>query len=71
MELMKKLGVRTIGIGVETINPRTKRTQRKIKKYLNIESVRKAISLTRKYRIKNHVSFQAGLPGETEKTLIL
>jgi radical SAM superfamily enzyme YgiQ (UPF0313 family) len=68
MELMKKLGVGTIGIGVETINPRT---QRKIKKNLNIESVRKAINLTRKYRTKNHVSFQVGLPGDTEKTLIL
>ena len=61
---MKKLGVREVGLGIETINPKTQKT---IRKHLDINTIPPAIKLLRKYHMKIHVSMQLGLPGESEE----
>ncbi|MFH0711437.1 MAG: radical SAM protein [Candidatus Aenigmatarchaeota archaeon] len=64
VRIMKKLGVIEVGLGLETTNQQTQKT---IKKFLDPKKVEEAVKILRKNNIKVHISFQIGLPGETEE----
>jgi radical SAM superfamily enzyme YgiQ (UPF0313 family) len=67
VKTLKRLGVFEVGLGLETTNPDT---QKRIKKFLDTEKVKEAVRLLRKHHMKIHVSFQVGLPEETEEDVL-
>lgn len=67
LEVMRDTGCLQIDFGIESASEQTLKS---IKKAQTPEQIKKAIELTKKYRIKSFASFMIGLPGETEEDLI-
>jgi radical SAM superfamily enzyme YgiQ (UPF0313 family) len=64
---MSHAGCIQIDFGIESAS---RRVLKSIKKGQTPEQIKKALDLTRKYRIKSLASFMIGLPGEKEEDLI-
>lgn len=62
IKLMKKAGVHTIALGLESASERILKI---IRKKLSLEQLKKAISLAQKYEIEVELFSQYALPGET------
>ena len=65
--IMSHAGCIQIDFGIESAS---RRILKSIKKGQTPEQIKKALDLTRKYRIKSLASFMIGLPGEKEEDLI-
>jgi anaerobic magnesium-protoporphyrin IX monomethyl ester cyclase len=72
IDMLKKAGVKTVGIGVETGSVEM---QRLLKKNLNLDKVREIVSLIKTKGLRVHINYMVGFPGETraqiEETLNL
>jgi len=66
LPLLKKAGCKTIYIGIESGSPRILEL---INKKINIEEIRKAVELIKKYHINVTGSFILGLPTETKEDI--
>lgn len=66
LKLMREAGCDSVSFGVETGNPQM---LKRIRKGINLDQVRHAVSLCREAGIVPHTSFIVGLPGETHETL--
>lgn len=66
LKLMKKAGLVKINYGVESGSPKVAQN---IDKNLNIETLRKAVKMTKKLGIEVLAFFMIGNPGETKETI--
>jgi anaerobic magnesium-protoporphyrin IX monomethyl ester cyclase len=62
IDLLKKAGIKTFGIAVETGSPEM---QKRLKKNLNFDKVRKVVELIKSKGLRVHVNFMFGFPNET------
>jgi anaerobic magnesium-protoporphyrin IX monomethyl ester cyclase len=62
IDLLKKGGIKTIGIAVETGSPQM---QQRLKKNLDFDKVRKVVNLIKAKGLRVHINYLFGFPNET------
>jgi radical SAM superfamily enzyme YgiQ (UPF0313 family) len=66
LKLMKRAGCHTIAIGMESVDPTVLKN---VRKNINAEQIREAVSLIRKHGIDTIVFCVVGFPGETKESI--
>ena len=62
VDLLKKVGIKTVGIAVETGSPEM---QKRLKKNLDFEKVGKVVQLIKEKGLRVHINYLFGFPNET------